>query len=418
MGINQTSELYKGFLFDGIDSKGFGVYITGSAVYNAPEREIEEIEIPGRNGSYMLDRGRFYNVTVTYPAGMYAKDGEDFADGIRRLRNALSSRRGYCKLIDEYNPLEYRMAVYKGGLDVDPTAVNGDNKAAQFDIVFECKPQRYLIQGDEPVAVSSGGELYNPTLFEAHPLLEVDGYGTISINGENVVLHNEPLGRVQLGGGTSYAYSVSYQFDQSRFNTGDIITVPAYGKSFQIDMNKPYGSGQIREFQMTSMTATDYIFASTNYQGTFTVFTDISTFSVGTARTDSYQVVGKIKYINSGGTASEADFTAGTRVVYNGNGAVSFTAYWYAEDTDFHKTAVYDNAPNFYGDSTWQPVTDTAYIDLDIGEAYVVQNDNVIGINNVVDLPAELPTLKAGANTLTYDNTITQLEIVPRWWRV
>ena len=131
MGVNQTSELYKGFIFDGIDSKGFGVYITGSGVYNAPEREIEAIEIPGRNGAYMLDRGRFHNVTVTYPAGMFARDGEDFADGIRKLRNALASRRGYCKLIDEYNPLEYRMAVYRGGLEVEPTAINGDNKAAQ-----------------------------------------------------------------------------------------------------------------------------------------------------------------------------------------------------------------------------------------------------------------------------------------------
>lgn len=418
MGINQTSELYKGFLFDGIDSKGFGVYITGSAVYNAPEREIEEIEIPGRNGSYMLDRGRFHNVTVTYPAGMYAKDGEDFADGIRKLRNALSSRRGYCKLIDEYNPLEYRMAVYKGGLDVDPTAVNGDNKAAQFDIVFECKPQRYLIQGDEPVAVSSGGKLYNPTMFEAHPLLEIDGYGTITINGEEVVLHNEPVGRVQLGGGTSYKNTITYQFDQSQFNTGDFITVPDYRRTFQFDMVKPYGSGEIVDFQVTSMTAPDYIFSSTKYQGSLTLLTDASIFSVGTARTDSYNVVGKISYKNSSGTASEADFRATATVAYDGNGSVTFTASKFATDASFTYTTVAGNAPSFYGDSTWQPVTDTAYIDLDIGEAYVINDGAVIGINNVVDMPAKLPTLKPADNEITFDNTVTKLDIVPRWWEV
>lgn len=419
MGINQTSELYKGFLFDGIDSKGFGVYITGSAVYNAPEREIEEIEIPGRNGSYMLDRGRFYNVTVTYPAGMYAKDGEDFADGIRKLRNALSSRRGYCKLIDEYNPLEYRMAVYKGGLDVDPTAVNGDNKAAQFDIVFECKPQRYLIQGDEPVAVSSGGKLYNPTLFESHPLLKVQGYGTISINGEEVVLHNEPLGRVQLGGGGSYKNSLTYHFDQSQFNTGDVITVPDYRRTYQFDMVKPYGSGEITDFQMTSKTAADYIFSATKYQGTLTLLTDASVFTVGTARTDTYNVVGQFFFNDRSGIVSIYDVELTTSVIYDGTGAIRFRAsVSYAENNDMKISSIAGNAPNFYGDSTWQPVTDTAYIDLDIGEAYVINDGAVIGINNVVVMPTKLPTLKPADNEIAFDNTVTKLEIVPRWWEV
>ena len=67
MGVNNTSALFKGFTFDGIDSKKYGVYITGEAVYNAPERDVEVISIPGRNGAYLLDNGRFSNITVTYP---------------------------------------------------------------------------------------------------------------------------------------------------------------------------------------------------------------------------------------------------------------------------------------------------------------------------------------------------------------
>lgn len=420
MGINQTSELYKGFLFDGIDSKGFGVYITGSAVYNAPEREIEEIEIPGRNGSYMLDRGRFYNVTVTYPAGMYAKDGEDFADGIRKLRNALSSRRGYCKLIDEYNPLEYRMAVYKGGLDVDPTAVNGDNKAAQFDIVFECKPQRYLIQGDEPVAVSSGGKLYNPTLFESHPLLKVNGYGTITINGEEIALRNEPIGRVELGGGGSYKNSLTYHFDESPFNSGDIITVPDYRRTYQFDMVKPYGSGQITDFgQVSQMTAVDYIFTRTKYQGSLTLLTGITTFSVGTAKTEQYSITGILSYDDREETATPAIVTATTSVIYDGNGVIRFTAaVTIDEPQDVSSKTVAGNAPNFYGTSSKLPISGTVYYDLDIGEAYIIEDGKIIGVNNVAEIPAVLPVLKPGGNTVTFPNTVTKLEIVPRWWEV
>lgn len=265
-------------------------------------------------------------------------------------------------------------------------------------------------------------KLVNPTLFEAHPLLEVDGYGTISINGENIILHNEPLGRVQLGGGGSYKNSLTYHFDESQFNAGDYITVPDYRRTYQFDMVKPYGSGQITDFEYTSMTAADYIFNATKYQGTLTLFTDASIFSVGTARTDEYRIAGKLLFIDRAGMAYQADVVMATSVIYDGAGTIRFTASVpnsYADGNgNFTLVSVTGNAPNFYGDSTWQPVTDTAYIDLDIGEAYVINDGAVIGINNIVDLPAELPTLKAGANTLTYDNTVTELVILPRWWKV
>ena len=71
-----TGTIFKGLTFDGVDSTQYGVYITGEAVYNAPMRDVEMIEIPGRNGAYALDKGRFTNIEVTYPAGIYGKDPE------------------------------------------------------------------------------------------------------------------------------------------------------------------------------------------------------------------------------------------------------------------------------------------------------------------------------------------------------
>ena len=263
-------------------------------------------------------------------------------------------------------------------------------------------------------------KLVNPTLFNSHPLLEVDGYGAISINGENVVLHNEPLGRVQLGGGGSYKNSLTYHFDESQFNAGDYITVPDYRRTYQFDMVKPYGSGQITDFgQVSQMTAVDYIFTNTKYQGTLTLLTDITTFRVGTPKTEEYSITGILSYDDREETATPAIVTATTSVIYDGNDVIRFTAaVTIDEPQDVSSKSVAGNAPNFYGDSTWQPVTSTAYIDLDIGEAYVINDGAVIGINNIVDLPAELPTLKAGANTLTYDSTVTELVILPRWWKV
>ena len=70
MAVAPTGNIFKSLEFDGESSKGYGVYITGAAVYNAPEREVEMITIPGRNGSFALDHGRFQNIEVTYPAGI------------------------------------------------------------------------------------------------------------------------------------------------------------------------------------------------------------------------------------------------------------------------------------------------------------------------------------------------------------
>ena len=120
MGVITTPRIFKSLTFDNQASRDYGVFITGEAVFNAPQRDVEMVSIPGRNGAYALDRGRFENITVTYPAGIFAENEADFAKAVSDFRNYLCSRSGYCRLTDEYNPDEYRLAVYKSGLEVSP----------------------------------------------------------------------------------------------------------------------------------------------------------------------------------------------------------------------------------------------------------------------------------------------------------
>ena len=51
------------FTFDGKTSTDFGMYISGSGTYNAPERDVTTYNIPGRNGDLIVDNGRFLNTT-------------------------------------------------------------------------------------------------------------------------------------------------------------------------------------------------------------------------------------------------------------------------------------------------------------------------------------------------------------------
>lgn len=431
MGVNQTSELYKGFIFDGIDSKGFGVYISGAGVYNAPERDIEAVEIPGRNGSYILDNGRFHNITVTYPAGMFGQDGEDFADGIRKLRNALASRKGYCKLIDEYNPLEYRMAVYRGGLEVDPAAVNGDNKAAQFDITFECKPQRFLVSGDIPVAVASGDTITNMTLFDAKPVLMADGYGNIVINDETIAITQGVVGDVILANAKTitYPYNHIHVGDQNDID----YTVPNYvdgdvtvhGVMLIFTFNK---SSEFTKFIDASLTVSGVedtyndpptVEASGSYTSTKCTLTiNVGDITMnGTERTVVVSTHGAVDATRSGGLSTEYYINPVLIIRVKPTGIEFTFSISNIPSTESSEVTAY-NVGEVTGYSSELAEDGTIYIDLDICEAYKPVNGEIIGLNSNVYIPADPPVLKPGANEIQFDNTVTQLEIVPRWWEV
>ena len=107
-------------IFDSVDSSSFGVFISGEGVFDAPARRGEMISIPGRNGSLFMDEGVFENITVEYPAFIGTSYKEIFRTKLGDLRSALTSRGNYKRLTDTYHPDEFRLGVYREGLEVDP----------------------------------------------------------------------------------------------------------------------------------------------------------------------------------------------------------------------------------------------------------------------------------------------------------
>ena len=132
------------FTFDNTTSRSLSTYISGEGSFNAPERVYDMQAIPGRNGALAIDEKRFENIEVTYPAFIFQSTGSDFESKVIALRNFLLSRNGYKRLTDTYHTDEFRMAIYKSGLEVSPKNVN---RAGSFNLTFECKPQRFLTSG-------------------------------------------------------------------------------------------------------------------------------------------------------------------------------------------------------------------------------------------------------------------------------
>ncbi len=132
------SNILRSFYIDGESSADYGLLITGEAVWDAAAYDYEFVQIPGRSGDLVLDNGRFNNITVTYPCVL-----RDLSK-MCAVRSWLMSKRGYCRITDDYNPSEFRMGVVIDGLSVDPF----NAKAGRFTVSFNCKPQRYLATAD------------------------------------------------------------------------------------------------------------------------------------------------------------------------------------------------------------------------------------------------------------------------------
>ena len=137
------------FTFGGISSSTYNVVVEGPGDYSAPKRAVEAIEIPGRNGAFQLDKGYYENITVEYSCLLKDTTQANFETAVASFRNAIVSQEGYQRLTDTYHTNEYRMAVYAGGFDEDPSF---HGKGAVFKLKFDCKPQRFLTAGETATA--------------------------------------------------------------------------------------------------------------------------------------------------------------------------------------------------------------------------------------------------------------------------
>lgn len=162
------------FRFDDKNSKDFNVFISGEATFVSPEKDIDVIAIPGRNGSLSISNGRFQNMTISYPAFIV----HDFVNNFNALKSHLLSKDGYQRLSDTYDSDHYRLARYNASLSAEMTQLN---RQGTFSIDFDCDPRRFLRSGEKSITYTAAGSIKNPSQFDALPLIRAYGTGKFTI---------------------------------------------------------------------------------------------------------------------------------------------------------------------------------------------------------------------------------------------
>lgn len=197
------------FIFDGFDTRTLpGVTVVRGETLESPAREFDVREIPGRNGNLLLDNRKYPNTEITY----HVMIRENMESTFRQLAGFLLSRTGYCKLSDSWSTSEFYLAYVSQ--PIVPTVSRGDELGA-FEVVFNRKPQRFLVSGAVPItpSVEDPGQyapkrliyLENPAYFAARPQITLSVQGTAN---NNITILDQGMFTQVVTDSSAYSYRV------------------------------------------------------------------------------------------------------------------------------------------------------------------------------------------------------------------
>lgn len=249
-------------VFGDIDTRDYGIYISGYRKQKIPQRPYEVVQVPGRFGDLLVGGNSMQNEEIRYPAffapvngtyGLYAT----YEAAYSAFRRAMLKVTGYATLTDTYDTGHYRKAVFTGGVDIDTTQ---KLDAGSFELVFNAKPQRYVLPIAPPVAVFSGHVLtfVDTNGLSSEPVINVQYTGDfqfIRCNGGKsygATIQSSPLGnlsidseRKEIYDTTGHQLNTSVQLDRYEFpvvnmpfeqNTAQ-FSISATGVNLSIDFN-------------------------------------------------------------------------------------------------------------------------------------------------------------------------------------
>lgn len=165
--------------FNGTDLRNYGMYISGAGRIQIPTRAYEFAQVPGKLGDVILGGRRIENEGIVYPAFIAPVNGAcgnyaTYEEAFFALRNYLLTVSGYQTLTDSYNGTYYRKACFVGGISADSMT---DLKSGSFDLIFNCKPQRFITVPDISVAEGVTASINIPLSYNWEPVITVTGTG-------------------------------------------------------------------------------------------------------------------------------------------------------------------------------------------------------------------------------------------------
>ena len=170
-------------IWHGVPSNDVPVVVEHPPGRKIPRRKMNVISVPGKNGDILIPQDAYENFVQTYSIQIPSK-GPRLDIAIRKVTDWLLVS-GYQRLEDSYEPDIYRMAYYIGDEDIE----NILNQGGKATIQFNCRPERWLKKGEQPLILYIAGNVFNPTDRVAKPLITVSGSGSGTLTVAGVTIY-------------------------------------------------------------------------------------------------------------------------------------------------------------------------------------------------------------------------------------
>lgn len=186
--------------YNGISSRDVGIVVERHPDYVAPVKHVQKVHVPGRNGDVILFTGEYENVERSYDIA-FGSHKRTHSEMARAVSEWLYSASDYVELYDSYEPDIYRMAIYDESAEFE----NMLNHLGRATITFNCKPQRFLRSGKNPIIFETNDEIdghtiqtldyiQNPTGQTALPIVTIEGRGSCTVIFGNTVFSTLDIG--------------------------------------------------------------------------------------------------------------------------------------------------------------------------------------------------------------------------------
>lgn len=198
-------------VWDGISSNARRVIVERTPNRVIPRRKFEVVSVPGRNGDLTFLQNAWENYDQPYEVYLSAEDVK-----LPRIAHGaamwLAGPVGYARLMDDYDPDVYRLARFDGPFDIESVL----NRFGRGTISFNCKPQSFLLSGENLITPINGMKLVNPTGFTALPLITITGSGAGSLQVGGYVL------TVLAAAGADYTIMLDAETQNAYFGTANL----------------------------------------------------------------------------------------------------------------------------------------------------------------------------------------------------
>ena len=189
------------FYLDGIDARSAGIQLQTPIEFSEAVPVVEAQTIPGRNGDLIWETGSYENRSGSASCFCLQKDVEKAVSSAGRF---LMGKKGYRRLETSDDPDHYWMA----RVENSPQIAMRLRTLAPFEIGFDCKPQRFIKSGENPVVFTESGSLFNQYGQVALPFITLYGRGAGRLTIGDCVVDVKALnGMLYLDSDTQNAYN-------------------------------------------------------------------------------------------------------------------------------------------------------------------------------------------------------------------